>query len=74
MDLVALFGQNIRYYRKMRGLTQEELALSVAMERSYVSDVERGTRNPSLRALGRLAEALEVEPAILLKLPERSEH
>lgn len=39
------------------------------MKRSYVSDVERGTRNPSVRALGRLAEALDVSPARLLDLP-----
>ncbi len=37
------------------------------MKRSYLSDLERGTRNPSVRALGRLAEALNVEAAVLLK-------
>jgi transcriptional regulator with XRE-family HTH domain len=48
-------------------MTQEQLALEVGMERSYVSDLERGTRNPSVRALGRLAEALKVEPKELLE-------
>lgn len=48
-------------------MTQEQLALEVGMERSYVSDLERGTRNPSVRALGRLAEALQVEPHRLLE-------
>ena len=37
------------------------------MKRSYLSDLERGTRNPSIRALGRLAKALGVEPPELLR-------
>ncbi len=48
-------------------MSQEQLALDAGMERSYVSDLERGTRNPSVRALGRLAEALDVEPMALLE-------
>ena len=50
-------------------MTQERLALDAGMERSYVSDLERGMRNPSVRALGRLADALGVEPKILLESP-----
>lgn len=69
MDVVQLLGRNVRHYRKLRGKTQEQLALDVGMERSYISDLERGTRNPSVRALGRLAEALEVEPHELLGQP-----
>lgn len=66
MDVVQLLGRNVRHYRKLRGLTQEQLALEVEMERSYVSDLERGTRNPSVRALGRLADVLAIEPHALL--------
>ena len=66
MDVVQLLGENVRHYRKLKGMTQEQLALEAEMERSYVSDLERGTRNPSVRALGRLAQALEVEPHQLL--------
>lgn len=64
--MVQLLGENVRHYRKLKGMTQEQLALETEMERSYVSDLERGTRNPSVRALGRLALALEVEPHQLL--------
>ena len=67
MDVVQLLGANVRRYRKQRGMTQEQLALEVGMERSYISDLERGTRNPSVRALGRLAEALSVSPMQLLE-------
>ena len=66
MDVVQLLGENVRRYRKQAGMSQEELSLEAGMKRSYVSDLERGTRNPSVRALGRLATALKVQPYELL--------
>jgi transcriptional regulator with XRE-family HTH domain len=66
MDLVQLLGRNVRAARLARGLSQEQLAFEAEMKRSYLSDLERGTRNPSVRALGRLAKALGLEPAELL--------
>lgn len=66
MDVVQILGENVRHYRKLKGMTQEQLALEAGMERSYVSDLERGQRNPSVRAVGRLAEALGVQPNLLL--------
>lgn len=67
MDLVQLLGRNVRAARLARGLSQEQLAFEAEMKRSYLSDLERGTRNPSVRALGRLAQALGVEPPELLR-------
>lgn len=67
MDVVRLLGVNVRHHRKLKGMTQEHLAAAADMERSYVSDLERGTRNPSVAALGRIADALGLEPHILLK-------
>lgn len=66
MDAVVLLGLNVRKFRKLRGMTQEQLGLETEMERSYVSDLERGTRNPSVRAVDRLAKALAVQPHQLL--------
>lgn len=66
MDVVQLLGENVRYYRKLKGMTQEQLAADAGMERSYVSDLERGTRNPSVLALGRLADALRIDASLLL--------
>ena len=66
MDAVVLLGLNVRKFRKLRGMTQEQLGLDTEMERSYVSDLERGTRNPSVRAVERLARALGVESHQLL--------
>lgn len=69
MDVVALLGRNVRIRRQALGLSQEQLALEAGMKRSYLSELERGLRNPTVRALGRLADALETEPSALLANP-----
>lgn len=67
MDLVALLGRNVRRQRQARGMSQEQLALEAGMKRSYLSELERGLRNPTVRALGRLATALGADPSDLLR-------
>lgn len=67
MDVVRLLGRNVRLERTRRGMSQEDLAHEAGMKRSYLSDLERGTRNPTVRALGRLAAALGVQPSRLLE-------
>ena len=67
MNLVSLFGENVRYYRLQKGMTQEQLGIKASMERGYVSELERGIRNPTVDALGRLAVALDVAPPLLLE-------
>jgi transcriptional regulator with XRE-family HTH domain len=69
MSLVRLLGENVKRERLARGLSQEKLAEDAGMQRSYVSDIERGVRNPSVHALGRLAAALGVDAADLLRTP-----
>lgn len=65
MQLQQRVGMNIRRYRKLRSLSQEELAFLCGLHRTYLSGVERGIRNPSLQSLQVIAEALGV-PAKLL--------
>ena len=67
MDVVRLLGLNVRDLRRQQRLSQEELAHRADMDRSYISDLERGVRNPSVKALGRIAEALGVSPDALLR-------
>lgn len=67
MDLVRLLGENVRRIRVENCLSQEELAFRAGMKRSYLSDLERGIRNPTVRAMGRLAEALNVDPSELIR-------
>jgi len=69
MDLVRLLGENVREERLRQGRTQEEVAEEAGLTRSYLSDLERGTRNPSVHALGLIARALKVEAADLLRRP-----
>jgi len=58
--LLKTFGRSIRMLRKQRGLSQEDLAEAAGMSRNYISDIERGVRNPGLLALIALAKALKV--------------
>lgn len=69
MDLVVIFGRNVRRLREEAGLSQEQLAFEAGMKRGYLSDLERGVRNPTIRALARLATALSVDPQSLLAPP-----
>ena len=68
MDLIKLLGDNVRRERLRKGLSQEQLGFEADMKRSYVSDLERGVRNPSVKALGRLAKALGVDAADLIRI------
>ena len=66
MDLLKTIGNNIRMHRKKTGLSQEELADSAGLHRTYVGGVERGERNISVLNLAKLASALKVKPHLLL--------
>ena len=57
-QLQVLLAINLRAYRKEAGYSQEGLALEAGVDRTYVSQMERGIGNPSLRVLCRLADIL----------------
>lgn len=61
MDIVRVFGDNVRKYRKIAGLSQEELAGKCGLHRTYISAVERYRRSISLENVQRIADALQVE-------------
>lgn len=66
-DVCAQFGKRLSELRKeKKGWSQEQLAYESGLARSYVSGVERGVRNISLKNICKLAETLEVNPAELL--------
>jgi transcriptional regulator with XRE-family HTH domain len=69
MDLRDVFAANLRRLRHEKGLSQDDLAYEAEVSRSYLSQLEKGAFYASLKIIGRLAEALGVEPAELLKLP-----
>ena len=71
MDLREVFAANLRRLRNAKGVSQDELAHEANVSRSYLSQLEKGTFYASLNIVGRLAEALGVEPAELLKMPHK---
>lgn len=71
MDLRQAFATNLRRLRHERGQSQDALAYEAGVSRSYLSQIEKGVFFVSLKVIGRLAGALQVEPAEFLKLPQR---
>ncbi|MGE4340612.1 MAG: helix-turn-helix domain-containing protein [Pigmentiphaga sp.] len=68
----ALFAANVRRVRRDKGLTQERLAEAADLHPNYISSVERGERNISIRNIERIAFALDVSMAYLLTPPEQA--
>ena len=64
-DYQAAFGRHIRYMRTQRGSTQEEVAHRAGVHVTYLSGVERGLRNPSLKNIRAIAKAMDVNTADL---------
>ena len=56
------FGTKLKYYRLLNGLTQEDLSEKLDVDAHYISDIERGTRNITMKTFHKIAVALGVEP------------
>jgi transcriptional regulator with XRE-family HTH domain len=71
MDLRDVFAANLRRLRNAKGLAQDDLACEAEVSCSYLSQLEKGAFYASLKIVGKLATALDVEPAELLRLPPK---
>ncbi len=69
MELRESLALNLRTYRKARGLSQEELAHRAEIGRTYMSAIERCVYSASVDVLAKLAHALGIEAADLLRTP-----
>lgn len=67
VDVRQTFGERVRALREERGLTQEKFAAACRLDRTYISGIERGRRNPSLKNISRIAEKLGVTLTVLFK-------
>jgi len=67
----AAFGRILREQRAAAELSQEQLALSANVDRTFVSQMERGIRQPTLTTLFKLAKALEIQPSTLVSRSEK---
>lgn len=64
-DIKQRFGLAIKQRRQELGISQEELAFRAGLHRTYVSDIERGCRNPSLENIDKLSKALQLSVSAL---------
>lgn len=60
IPLLINFGKHLKSLRTQKGLSQTELAFKGDFDRNYIGMLERGERNPSLKNLQRLSDALEI--------------
>ncbi|MCX6832374.1 MAG: helix-turn-helix transcriptional regulator [candidate division Zixibacteria bacterium] len=66
-DILKLLGGKVRDRRIKKGLSQEEFADIAGLDRTYVSGIERGVRNPTVRTLKTIADALDMSISELLE-------
>lgn len=61
MDIIKVFGSNVRKYRIQKKLSQEKFAELCSLHRTYISDIECFRRSISLDNIQKIADALEIE-------------
>lgn len=64
---LKLIGETIRALREKKEFSQEKLGAEAGLDRTYISDIELGTRNFGIKNLIKLAKSLDVKPSYLLK-------
>lgn len=72
MDMRRLLGRNVRTKRIEAELTQEQLSERSGFSQQYISDMERGLRNPTIVSLYELAQALGTTPVALISPDEEA--
>ena len=63
-------GLNIKFYRQHMGLTQAQLSEKMGMDIRYLSDIERGNKNITLKTLYKIAQTLQIGPVDLFIFPK----
>lgn len=67
MKLEEAFSKILREYRLNKGLSQEELAHRCELDRTFISLLERGKRNPTLKTIFSISTVLEIKPSQLIE-------
>ncbi len=60
-EAIAHLGKRLKYLRRLKNLTQAQLAERVGLSVNYISQIETGVANPKVKTLFRLAQGLDVE-------------
>lgn len=66
MNIEKIFGEQLQKFRKETGLSQEKLGFESGYHRTYISQLERGEKSPSLKTVFRISEALKIQPSKLI--------
>jgi transcriptional regulator with XRE-family HTH domain len=66
-NILSHFGQKVREYRKLKNISQEELAFKADLHRTYIGMIERAEKNITLLNIEKIAKALEINIIDLLK-------
>lgn len=69
MKIQERLSRNMKNLRQKKGWSQEQLAFESGLHRTYISDLERCARNPSISIVEQLAAAFGVEPDVMLRRP-----
>ena len=72
--LNSSFGKVVRERRKQLGISQEALSFRSGVHRTFISEIERGLKSPTLHTVFALAEALQIQASELIRLTEQAEH
>lgn len=72
MDLKDVLATNLRRIRNERGDTQEEMAHMIGISFRYLGSIERARVSPSITLVGRIADALDVDPCVLISLTDKN--
>ena len=67
MDINKQLGMRIKYLRSLKKWSQEDLALEANVNKNYLSDLERGERNPTIKVLEKIAKAFDISLSELFK-------
>lgn len=59
--MLNIFGANVRRLREAKGWSQDNLSEVSGLHRTYISGIERGVRNPTIKIVNEIAKALDVE-------------
>lgn len=70
-DIGQIFGEVLRRYRSEKNISQEELAFQAGVDRTFVSRLERGIRQPTITTLIGLGQALGISAADLVRETEK---
>ena len=71
MDIRRQMGLNVQRFRRSKGWSQEDLGFESGLHRTYISGIERGTRNPTVVIVAKLAKTLGISAGTLLDSSHR---